>query len=237
MTESTARILVINPNSTQAVTDQMSAAVDALRLPGGPQLLCETLHEGPPGVETQAHVDASTALLIDWLARHPDLAASEAIVIGCFSDPGLQALRELYRQPVLGIGECAFNTASAVAERFASIAIVDGSLARHQRKIRALGFEHRYCGGISLGLGIAGLADVQRTRSSLAAAGQRLRDDRGAQALVLGCAGFSAHRDWLEQTLGVPVIDPTQAAVSLALGQVLARRGARSAEGGQRQAA
>lgn len=218
------RILVINPNSTRSVTEQMSAAVEAMRLAGGPQILCETLHEGPPGVETQAQVDASTGLLLDWLARHPEMASSDAIIIGCFSDPGLHALREVYRQPVLGIGESGFNTASAVAERFASIAIVSGSLARHRRKIRAMGFEHRYCGGLAVEMGIAALADVQRTRERLEAVGTRLRDEHGAQAIVLGCAGFSAHREALEQTLGVAVIEPTQSAVALAVGQVLARR-------------
>jgi allantoin racemase len=218
------RILVINPNSTRSVTEQMSAAVEAMRLAGGPQILCETLHEGPPGVETQAQVDASTGLLLDWLARHPEMASSDAIIIGCFSDPGLHALREVYRQPVLGIGESGFNTASAVAERFASIAIVSGSLARHRRKIRAMGFEHRYCGGLAVEMGIAALADAQRARERLEAVGTRLRDEYGAQAIVLGCAGFSAHREALEQTLGVPVIEPTQSAVALAVGQVLARR-------------
>jgi allantoin racemase len=218
------RILVINPNSTRSVTEQMSAAVEAMRLPGGPQIVCETLHEGPAGVETQAQVDASTGLLLDWLSARPELAASDAIIIGCFSDPGLHALREVCRQPVLGIGESGFNTASAVAERFASIAIVAGSLARHRRKIRAMGFEHRYCGGLAVDMGITALADVQRARERLVAVGTRLRDEHGAQAIVLGCAGFSAHREALEQTLGVAVIEPTQSAVALAMGQVLARR-------------
>lgn len=217
-------ILVLNPNSTRAITEQMSAAVDAMRLPGGPLISCETLDEAPAGIETQAQVDASTALILSWLGRHPEMAASDAIIIGCFSDPGLHALREVCRQPVLGIGESGFNTASAVAERFASIAIMAGSLTRHRRKIRALGFEHRYCGGLSVDLNVAELSDRQRTHERLLTVGRRLRDDHGAQAIVLGCAGFSDHRAPLEQLLGIAVIDPTQAAVSLALGQVLARR-------------
>jgi Asp/Glu/hydantoin racemase len=222
------RILVINPNSTQSITDQMSDAVAGMRLPGGPQILCETLREGPPGVETQAQVDNATAQLLAWLAQRPEQAASDAIVIGCFSDPGLHALREVFRKPVLGIGESGFNTASAIAERFASIAIVSGSLARHRRKIRALGFEHRYVGGLAVNMGVSELADRERTWAKLEAVGRNLRDELGAQAVVLGCAGFSPYRAPLEQSLGLPVIDPTQAAVALALGQVLAARGVRS---------
>ncbi len=224
-------ILVLNPNSTQSVTDEMSAAVEPFRLAGAPLIVCETLREGPPGVETQAQVDASTQLMIDWLATRPAYLDCAAVVIGCFSDPGLFALRERLRQPVFGIGECGFNAASALAERFGSIAIVSGSLGRHRRKIRALGFEHRYVGGLAAGLGVVELADRARTWGRLQALGTQLRDESGAQAIVLGCAGFSPYRSALEQHLGVPVIDPTQAAVAAALGQVLARRAMASVPG------
>jgi Asp/Glu/hydantoin racemase len=47
--------------------------------------------------------------------------------------------------------------------------------------------------------------------------GQRLRDERGADVIVMGCAGFAQHRAALEEALGLPVVDPTQAAVGMAL--------------------
>ncbi|HET7297070.1 MAG TPA: aspartate/glutamate racemase family protein, partial [Burkholderiales bacterium] len=52
------RILVINPNSTEAVTRGIDEAVEPLRIPGGPAIDCITLKEGPPGIETQQHVDS-----------------------------------------------------------------------------------------------------------------------------------------------------------------------------------
>jgi Asp/Glu/hydantoin racemase len=45
----------------------------------------------------------------------------------------------------------------------------------------------------------------------------------GADVIVMGCAGMARHRRPLEAVLGVPVIDPTQAAVAMAIGAVQAQ--------------
>jgi len=57
MAQSSKRILVINPNSTEAVTRGIDAAMEPLRMNGGPVIECVTLKDGPPGIESQAHVE------------------------------------------------------------------------------------------------------------------------------------------------------------------------------------
>ena len=52
------RIIVINPNSTVAVTEDIDRALEPLRFADGPEIVCLTLAEGPPGIETQEHVDS-----------------------------------------------------------------------------------------------------------------------------------------------------------------------------------
>jgi len=54
--------------------------------------------------------------------------------------------------------------------------------------------------------------------------GLKLKDDDGAEAIVMGCAGMARHRRPLEEALGIPVIDPTQAAVAMALAVVQVAR-------------
>jgi Asp/Glu/hydantoin racemase len=54
----------------------------------------------------------------------------------------------------------------------------------------------------------------------MAEVGRRLKDEDGAETVIMGCAGMARHRRPLEQALGIPVIDPTQAAVTMALGAV-----------------
>jgi len=103
------RILVINPNSTEAVTRGIDEAVEPLRMAGGPAIDCVTLEEGPPGVETQQHVDAVVAPLLRLVREKEGQYA--AFVIACYSDPGLHSVREATKKPVLGISECAMLTA------------------------------------------------------------------------------------------------------------------------------
>lgn len=212
------RILVINPNSNDAVTRGMDAACDRLRIAGGPAIECATLAEGPPGIETQLDVDGVVPPLIRMLgARERDYAA---FVIGCFSDPGLHALREVTRKPVLGICECGILTALTLGQRFGVIAILQRSIPRHLRTIGAMGVGERLAGELAVGLGVAELADETKTFGRMVEVGRKLRDDRGADVLVMGCAGMARYRKPLADAVDLPVVEPTQAAVAMAIGRV-----------------
>src|SRR4029077_15240643 len=103
------RILVINPNSTPAVTRAIDDAMAPLRIPGGPEIRCLTLEEGPPGVESQSDAD-SVIMPLCRVIREAEAEAA-AFLIPCFSDPGLFAAREITAKPVLGIAECGILTA------------------------------------------------------------------------------------------------------------------------------
>lgn len=211
----TKPIVVINPNSTEAVTEAMSAALDPLRLPGGPEIECLTNADGPPGIESQADVDLAAVQTREIVARRANSAS--AFVIACYSDPGIHACREATDKPVYGIAESGVLCAMSTVERFGVVAILEKSIPRHMRYIRTLGFESRLAGERPLGLGVVELSNESVTYGRLLETGKQLRDIDGAQAIVLGCAGMARYRATLEGDLGVPVIDPTQAAVSNAL--------------------
>ena len=221
------RILVINPNSTQAVTDGLSDALAAFRLPGGPAIDCVTLAEGPPGIESQKHVDGVVLPLCAMIEREP----ADAYVIACYSDPGLHAARETTDRPVLGISECGLLTACTLGERIGVVSILATSIPRHLRAIRQMGLWERLAGDRALGLGVVELADRERVFSRMAEIGTLLVERDGADVLVLGCAGMAYLREDLEDAVGVPVVDPAQAAVTMALGRVALNRGARSPHG------
>ena len=216
-------IFVINPNSTQAVTDAFDKALDVLRVPGGPCIQSLTLREGPPGIQSQLDVERVTlplVRLVESLDREHGEAAG-AYVLACFSDPGLFAVREATRKPVLGISECGMLTAMTLGQRLGVIAILRQSISRHARFFGAMGVQSRLAGELPLGLGVVELADAERTKAGLLTTGRRLRDECQADVVVLGCAGMAAYRDWLQDELGIPVVEPTQAAASMAMGRVL----------------
>ena len=211
-------ILIINPNSTESVTRGIDAACEPLRMTGGPAIECITLKEGPPGIETQRDVDSVVAPLIRTVAeREKDCGA---FVIACFSDPGIHAVREMTKKPVVGIAECGILTALTLGQKFGVIAILQQSIARHLRYIAALGVTDRLAAELPLGLGVTELGDEKKTFERMVESGRQLRDAHGADVIVMGCAGMAPYRKPLQDTLGVPVVEPTQAAVAMAIGRV-----------------
>jgi len=212
------RILVINPNSTDAVTRAIDDAMAPLRIPGGPEIVCLTLEEGPPGVESQSDADG-VILPLCRVIREAD-AATGAFVIACFSDPGLFSAREATAKPVLGIAECGILTALTLGHRFGVISILDRSVPRHLRYIDAMGVGQRLAGDLPIGLGVTELADARATLTRMVDVGRRLRDQHGADVLVMGCAGMARYRADLEEAVQIPVVEPTQAAVAMAIGRV-----------------
>jgi Asp/Glu/hydantoin racemase len=221
----TRALVVINPNSSEHVTQGIARALDALRAWGTP-IRCVTLPEGPPGIETEAQAQRAVPPLLD-LARslEPDAAG---FVIACFGDPGLHALRDETALPVVGIQEAAVTTALRLGHRFGVISILPASVPRHLRTFGAMGVIDRLAADRAIGLGVAELAQPGRTLAAMIATGRRLRDEDGADVLIMGCAGMADYRDTLARETGLPVVEPCQAGAAAALAQIalgLAHRG------------
>jgi Asp/Glu/hydantoin racemase len=212
-----SQILVINPNSTEEVTRSMDAALDPLRAARGAEIKCVTLAEGPPGIQSQRDVDFVAPHVCQRVAADNQ---SDAFVIACFSDPGLHAARETTERPVLGIAEAGMTTALNLGQRVGVIAVMRQSIPRHTRYFRAMGIAERVAGEVAVDLPVVELSDETKTTSRMLAVGRALKDGHGADVLVMGCAGMARYRAPLEDALGIPVIDPTQAAVGLALALV-----------------
>jgi allantoin racemase len=212
------RILVINPNSSAAVTETIDEAMAPLRLPGGPEIACLTLKEGPPGIESQLDADSVIPPLCRMIREREREAA--AFVIACFSDPGLFSAREITAKPVLGIAESGILTALTLGQRFGIVSILAGSIPRQLRYVAAMGVAPRLAGDVPIGLGVAELADARTALPRIIDVGRALRDRHGADVLVLACAGMAAYRADLEEAVQIPVVEPTQAAVTMAIGRV-----------------
>jgi len=212
------RILVINPNSTEAVTRGIDEACAPLRMPGGPAIDCVTLKEGPPGIETQQHVDGVVPPMLKLIGKkEKDYAA---FVIACYSDPGLHSVREATQKPVLGISECGILTALTLGQKFGVIAILKQSIPRHLRYVGALGVSGRLAAELPVGLRVVELSNEKKTFRRMVEVGKALRDTHGADVVVMGCAGMARYRKPLQDEIGIPVVEPTQAAVAMAIGRV-----------------
>ncbi len=211
-------IVVLNPNSSQSVTDALSDALEPFRFSGGPEIRCDTLAAGPPAIETDAHVASVVEPVKAYIRARADTCS--AFVIACFSDPGLHEARRVSARPVFGMAECGLLTALAQGRRFGVISILEASVGRHLRYIREMGIESRLAGDLPVGLGVLELEEHDAALDRMSAVGARLRDAHGADVVVMGCAGMASLHGALERRLGIPVIEPVQAAVSMAIGIV-----------------
>ncbi|MWV24796.1 Asp/Glu racemase [Methylobacterium sp. 2A] len=214
-----ARILVINPNSSPAVTAAIDAALDPLRLAGGPAIAVTDLPEGPTSIGSQQDADS----VVMPLARRIAAETADAFVIACFSDPGLHAAREVAGgRPVMGIAEWGLLRALTLGERFGIVALSEGSVRRQRRMVRQMGLGERYAGSRPVEARADETAGAA-IRDRLIAAARILVERDGADAIVLGCAGMAPHRAAVERAIGRPVVEPCQQAVAAALGAVLLR--------------
>ena len=210
-------LLVINPNTSASVSALLQTHVQAAA-GSHVQVRTVTARFGAPYISDEAsYAVAGHATLDAWAAALADGPVPDTVLIGCFGDPGLLALRESSPAPVTGLAEAAFIEAA----RHGRFAIVTGGERwgpMLQRLAHALG----------QGPALAGIHTVAPTGAQLAAdpegaralLGQACRDavrQLGAQAVILGGAGLAGMAAAIQASVSVPVIDSVQAGARWAL--------------------
>ena len=212
------KILVINPNSNEIVTEGMAQELQSFNFSDGPEIVCVSLTQGPFGIESQADVESVKLPLRNMVSERQDI---DAFVIACYSDPGLQVCREATGRPVFGIQECGVLTAMAQGDRFGVIALQESSIRRHLLYLRQMGVTGRFAKERAANLSVEECATGIKTFEKLCTVSHQLRDEDKADTIILGCAGMASHRSRLESKIGIPVIDPVKAAVSMAMHTVI----------------
>jgi len=214
-------ILVINPNSDESVTEGMIRELKGFHFSEGPRIECVSLSDGPFGIESQADIEAVTLPLRKMVSESRNV---DAFVIACYSDPGLHVCLEASEKPVFGIQECGVLTAMSLGDRFGVIALQESSIRRHLRYLRQMGVMERLAGERAASLSVRESVSGKGTFEKLLKAAKQLKDSDQADTIILGCAGMATHRAKLELVIGIPVIVPVQAAVSMAMHSLLITR-------------
>lgn len=169
---------------------------------------------GPASVESSVEEHLAVPGL---LKAAPELEAEgfDAIIIGCFGDPGLAPARELVDIPVIGPGQASGHVAAQLGERFGILTVVGEVVPAIRRQMRGHGLESFLADVRAVDVPVLELR--ARAVEVLAALEEEARRaaDAGADALILGCMtmGFlDAARD-LQERIGIPVVNPVLAAL------------------------
>ncbi|MDD7928417.1 aspartate/glutamate racemase family protein [Microbacterium thalli] len=218
------KITLINPNTSRAMTAKIAAAAREVAGPGV-EIAAVCPETGPAAIES--HVDEAFAAVAIVRLIEDDIAAggSDAYVIACFGDPGVDAARELVDVPVIGIAEAAMHVATLSGRHFAVVTTLSRTLGRARDLLARYGMGRACVSLVGSGIPVLELEDTASTSYERIAALAADEVTAGADVIVLGCAGMTDLCHALTARVGVPVIDGVGAAVGLAATMVRMRVG------------
>ena len=211
-------ILVIDPVVVEAWgTEQRQQYDEYVERAKGPETIVETVSivRGPASIET--FYDKAFAVPEVLRAIEGRSADYDAIMINCFVDPGVRAVREITSAPVVGAAEASMAMALLLGEKFGVISIGESASQRTELQARAMGIAGRLAGAVGIAISVLELEeDRDETARQLILAANKLIDERGASVIVLGCTGMALVADSVRCALPVPLIEPMAAALKMA---------------------
>jgi allantoin racemase len=204
------RLLLLNANTTAAMTDRMVAAATRLAGPGV-EVTGATGRFGAAYISTRAASAIAGHAALDLLASHvgPDNPNGyDAVLLACFGDPGLFALKESSPIPVLGMAEASLGLAAQLGTR---IAIVTGG-SRWPAMLREFalltGHAERVVAIRATPLtGAEIAADPPAAADLLAALVRTCVEENGAEIVIFGGAGLVDMAEALQPRLAIPALD------------------------------
>ena len=203
------RILLINPNTTSAVTDIVAG--HARRIAGdGVAFVPVTGRFGARYIASRAAAAIAGHAALDAMAAHVD--GCDAVYLACFGDPGLLALREIAPVPVVGMAEAACHAACAQGERFAIV--TGGALWKPMLEefVALIGLADRLaCVRTIAPTGGQIAENPDAALADLAAACEACARDDGADVVILGGAALAGLAERIQPHVSVPVICSVEA--------------------------
>jgi allantoin racemase len=178
----------------------------------------EDVPEGPASIESMYE----EYLSIPATARRAvelEQEGWEALILGCYGDPGLDALRELVSIPVVGPGEATALVAASLGHRFSIITITESVIAPTERQIRNVGVGEKLASVRVVGIPVLELHhDRERTIAATVEQGRKAIKEDHADTLIVGCMsmGFLEIAEAAGAELGVPFLNPARVSLKFA---------------------
>lgn len=221
-------VALINPNTSQATTDMMTAiARRTLRPEDGYEVRGVTVAGGPSMLVTEDALRAAGPHVLDaarCVRAGREGARVGAFVVAAFGDPGVEEVRAWSDVPVVGIAEAAMAKAAAGGRRFGIATTTPGLADAIDARVARLGWSSRYT-GLRLTPGdprrLAAAPEEMRERLADAVAACVAAD--GAEAVVIGGGPLGEAAEALRGRFYVPVIGPVPAACEEVLRVLRAR--------------
>lgn len=199
------KLLIINPNTSEAMTEDIRRTILMVK---NKEIDIEVIHSdfGAESLESFYDYTLASFGMIRCLKKH--VKDYDGILIACFGDPGLYAIEEISDCPVVGIAEASMGIANLLGAKFSILAASEKASPMMDYLVVGYGMQARSAGTVAINMSVL---DVEQNKEEaiekLVNAG-RIAKNRGAEVLILGCAGMTGISESVEKRLGIRVLDP-----------------------------
>lgn len=209
----TCKIKVINGNTCEPMTANINLSAQAAKFPHT-EIVTVQPQTGPESIESFYDEYLAIPGILEQIILDQD---SDAFILACWGDPGIEAAREVTARPVVGIAEASLYVANMLAAKWSVVTTLHRIRDMVEKTIHNTGLTDRCASVRTTTLAVLDTeSDRQATLEVLTKASKLAIQEDGAEAICLGCAGMSGLEQQLEERLGVPVIDAVAAAVKMA---------------------
>ena len=216
------KIFVINPNTSESMTDHIREALMAVKR-SDTELTVTCPAKGPDTIES-AYDEAYAIPPTLELVKKGNAEGYDAVILACFSDPGLEAAKEISAIPVVGIEEATLHMAAMLGAKFSIMTPRKQRVASKCEHVHMRGLAHFLASVRSLELSVAETdTDPAKTKRRLMEVANAAMEEDGAEVIIMGCAGMAGYAEEIERALKIKVLDP--AAVALKTAEAMADLG------------
>ncbi|HWS29433.1 MAG TPA: aspartate/glutamate racemase family protein [Clostridia bacterium] len=216
------KIMVINPNSSMSMTEHLEKVLGQIKS-SDTELTVICPPGGPMAIES-AYDEALCIPGVLKLVSRANLEGYDAIILACFSDPGLEACREISDILVTGIEEISLHVAAMMGAKFTVLTMNRERVPAKEKEGRRFKLENSMASVRPLGMSVAETdSEPDRARDKIRRIAKQAVEEDGAEAIVLGCAGMAGYAEGITEELGVMVIDPSSVALKVTEALVAAK--------------
>lgn len=200
------KFLIINPNMSKEMSDSITEVMNGVKNPNNSiEVVSNVL--GFDSLESFYEYEVATA----GMARivKPLIKGDyDGILIACFGDPGLYAIREISKIPVYGIAELTLAGCYGIAGKYALIVAKKKAEFMMETMINQYGLKDRLSGIYSVGIPVSDLSGNYEKTYSVLKDKVAQAIDNGADTIIFGCAGFVPFACKIKEELRVNIVDP-----------------------------
>ena len=208
------RILVVNVNTTESITDTIAQQARAVASPGT-EIVGLTPYFGAESVEGNFESYLAAIAVMDRVMAYDQ--PFDAVIQAGYGEHGREGLQELLNVPVVDITEAAASTAMFLGHAYSVVTTLDRTVPLIEDRLKLAGLYQRCASVRASGMAVLELEEdpLGAMEAIVRQAELAIRDDK-AEVICLGCGGMAGLDEQIRQRTGVPVVDGVTAAVMVA---------------------